>query len=175
MPTTADFVIENAKAFTSNEEKPLAEAVAVKGNRIIFVGTNEEVKNHLDSSTQVIDGMGRTVTPGFIDSHFHLLWGAISMSGAQLTDVKNLEELKQALQIFTAENKTSAWIEGHGIKYNIASTRQELDAILADRPVIINAYDSHTSWANTKALEMAEILLPGRLQLTTQWSTCMWA
>lgn len=88
--------------------------------------------------------------------------GAISMGGAQLTDIKNLEELKQVLQIFAAENKTSAWIEGHGIKYNIASTRQELDAILADRPVIINAYDSHTSRANTKALEMAGILQPGK-------------
>lgn len=162
MPTKADFVIENAKVFTSNEEKPLAEAVAVKGNRIIFAGTNEEVKNHLDPFTQVIDGMGRTVTPGFIDSHFHLLWGAISMGGAQLTDVKNLEDLKQVLQIFAAENKTSAWIEGHGIKYNIASTRHELDAILADRSVIINAYDSHTSWANTKALEMAGILQSGK-------------
>lgn len=50
MPTKADFVVENAKVFTSNEEKPLAEAVAVKGNRIIFVGTNEEVKHYLDSS-----------------------------------------------------------------------------------------------------------------------------
>jgi predicted amidohydrolase YtcJ len=63
--------------FTSDEGKPRAEAVAVKGNKIIFVGTNEEVKQFKDTSTRVIDGQGRTVTPGFIDSHFHLLWGAI--------------------------------------------------------------------------------------------------
>ena len=161
MPTTADFIIENAKIFTSDEGKPRAEALAVKGNRILFVGTNEEAKEYKDSATRVVDGQGRTVTPGFIDSHFHLLWGSISMGGAQLYDAKNLEDVKQVLQTFAAENRTSEWVDGRGVKYNIISTRQELDAMVSDRPVYINAYDGHTSWANTKALEIAGILQPG--------------
>ena len=162
MPTIADFIIENANIFTSDEGKPRAEALAVKDNKIIFVGTNEEVKQFKDSSTRVIDGKGRTVTPGFIDSHFHLLWGAISMGGAQLYDAKNLDDVKQVLQAFAAENKTNEWIDGRGIKYDIISNRQELDAVVSDKPVYINAYDGHTSWANTKALEIAGILQPGK-------------
>ena len=137
MPTIADFIIENAKIFTSDEGKPRAEALAVKGNKIIFVGTNEEVKKHKSSSTQVIDGQGHTVTPGFIDSHFHLLWGAISLGGAQLYDAKNLEDVKQILQTFAAENKTSEWVDGRGIRYDVISNRQELDAMVSDRPVYI--------------------------------------
>ena len=70
----------------------------------------------------------------------------------------NLEELKEILQTSAAQNRTSEWVDGRGIKYGIVSTRQELDAIIADRPIYINAYDGHTSWANTKALEMAGVL-----------------
>ena len=161
MSTKADLVIENAKIFTSNEAKPYAEALAVKGNRIVFVGTNEAAKPYKDESTKVIDGQGRTVTPGFIDSHFHLLWGSIWAGSAQLYEVKDLNDLKTVLQNFATENKTAAWVDGRGIKYNIVQNRQQLDEIVPDRPVYINAYDGHTSWANTKALEMAGILQPG--------------
>jgi hypothetical protein len=161
MPAKADFVIRNARVFTSNEEKPNAEAVAVKGNRIVYVGTENGVKDFIDTSTRVVDGQGRTVTPGFIDSHFHLLWGSISMGSAQLYEVKDFEDLKTALQTFEKENKTSDWVDGRGIKYNIISGREELDRIIPNKPVYINAYDGHTSWANTKALELAGILQPG--------------
>lgn len=161
MSTKADIVIENAKVFTSNEAMPNAEAVAVKGNRIVFVGTNEGANEFKGESTRVIDGQGRTLTAGFIDSHFHLLWGAIWAGSAQLYDVKNLSDLKTVLVEFAEQNKTSAWVDGRGIKYGIVETRQQLDEIISDRPVYINAYDGHTSWANTKALEMAGILQPG--------------
>ncbi len=161
MSIKADLVIKNAKIFTSDANKPHAEALAVKGNRILFVGTNEEAEQHVDSATRVIDGQGRTVTPGFIDSHFHLLWGSISMGGAQLYEVKNFDDLKATMQAFEKENKTGEWVEGRGIKYNIISGRDELDKIIPDRPVYINAYDGHTSWANTMALELAGILQPG--------------
>jgi len=161
MAEKADIVIKNAKVFTSNEAMPHAETVAIKGNRIIFVGTNEEVKEFKSESTRIIDGQGRTLTAGFIDSHFHLLWGAIWAGSAQLYDVKNLNDLKAVLVEFAEQNKTSAWVDGRGIKYGIVETRQQLDAMISERPVYINAYDGHTSWANTKALEMAGILQPG--------------
>lgn len=146
MATKADFVITNAKVFTSNRENPRAEAVAIKGNRIVYVGTSEGAKNYTDKSTRVVDGQGRTVTPGFIDSHFHLLWGAISMGGAQLYDATDVEGVQNVLRSFAAENKTNEWVEGRGVKYNIISSRAELDAVTADRPIYINAYDGHTSW-----------------------------
>jgi predicted amidohydrolase YtcJ len=162
MPSKSDYIINNARIFTSNETNPQAEAVAVKGNRIVFVGTNEGVKEYQDEATKVIDGKGCTVTPGFIDSHFHLLWGSIWMGAAQLYNAKTKDDVKESLQTFAAQNKTSEWVDGRGIKYGIIATRQELDEIVPDRPVYINAYDGHTSWANTKALELAGILQPGK-------------
>ncbi|MBL8064146.1 MAG: amidohydrolase [Anaerolineales bacterium] len=161
MTKHADLIITNASIFTSDASNPRAEAVAVKGNRIVYVGTNEGALEFKDTATRVLDGQGHTLTPGFIDSHFHLLWGSISMGGAQLYDAKDLEDVKRILQTFEMENKTSEWVDGRGVRYNIITTRQELDAIVADKPVYINAYDGHTSWANTKALELAGILQPG--------------
>jgi predicted amidohydrolase YtcJ len=121
MAKKADIVIENAKVFTSNEAMPHAEAVAVKGNRIVFVGTNEGANEFKGESTRVINGQGRTLTAGFIDSHFHLLWGAIWSGAAQLYEVKDLNDLKTVLLEFAEKNKTSEWVEGRGIKYGIAS------------------------------------------------------
>jgi len=157
MTQTADTIITNAKIFTSDESNPHAEAVAVKGNRIVYVGTSEGVKEFQDQSTRVIDGQGHTLTPGFIDTHVHLLWGSIWMGNAQLQEVRTKEDLKKVLLDFADSNQTDAWVVGRGIRYGIVSTRQELDEIIADRPVYIGAFDGHTGWANTKALEMAGI------------------
>jgi predicted amidohydrolase YtcJ len=162
MSRKSDLIITNAHIFTSDENRPHAQAVAVTGNRIVYVGTNEGAAEFQGEATRVIDGKGCTLTPGFIDSHFHLLWGAIWMGSAQLYDAKTKGDVKQILQAFAAENKTSQWVDGRGIKYGIVSTRQELDEAIPDRPVYINAYDGHTSWANTKALELAGILQPGK-------------
>ena len=156
--SSADVIIGNAKIFTSDESNPYAEAVAVKGNRIVYVGTNDGVEAFKDQSTRVIDGQGHTLTAGFIDTHVHLLWGSIWMGSAQLQEVRTKEDLRNVLLDYANENKTNPWVVGRGIRYSIVSTRQELDEILADRPVYIGAYDGHTGWANTKALEMAGIL-----------------
>ena len=158
MSQTADIIITNAKVFTSDESNPQAEAVVIKGNRIVYVGNNEGTESYRGENTRVIDGQGRTLTPGFIDTHVHLLWGAIWMASAQLQEVKNKTDLKNIMLDFASKNQTDEWITGRGIKYAIVSTRQELDEIIADRPMYIGAYDGHTGWANTKALEMAGIL-----------------
>jgi predicted amidohydrolase YtcJ len=158
MADKADIIIKNARVFTSNESNPHAEAVAIKGNRIVYVGTNEGAEPLRSEKTRVIDAQGHTLTPGFIDTHVHLLWGSIWMGNAQLQEVRTKEDLKNILVEFADANKTSEWVVGRGIRYNIVSTRQELDEIIADRPIYIGAFDGHTGWANTKALEMAGIL-----------------
>ena len=158
MSTSADFIIENARIFTSDPSNPHAEAVAVRGNRIVYVGDNQGVAEYKGDNTRVINGEGHTLTPGFIDTHVHLLWGSIWMGNAQLQQVRTKEDLKSILLEFADKNKTDPWVVGRGIKYGIVSTRQELDEIFTDRPVYIGAYDGHTGWTNTKALEMAGIL-----------------
>ncbi len=157
MPS-ADVLLVNAKVFTSDEENPYAEAVAIQGNRIIYVGPNEGAQSYRVKSTRVIDAKGHTLTAGFIDSHVHLLSGAIWMGNAQLRGAKTKEDLKTLLIEFAGQNKTDPWIVGRGIRYNIVSTRHELDEIFLDRPIFIESFDGHTAWANTKALEMAGIL-----------------
>ena len=166
MADQADFIISNARIFTSDESNPHAEAVAVKGNRIIYVGTNAGAEAVRGEKTRVIDGQGHTLTPGFIDTHVHLLWGSIWMGNAQLQEVRTKDDLKKVLLDFANANKTSEWVIGRGIRYNIVSTRQELDEIIADRPIYIGAFDGHTAWANTKALEMAGILHDDGRELT---------
>lgn len=158
MSQTADVVITNARVFTSDQANPRAEAVAVKGNRIIYVGTQQGVESFKGSSTRVIDAQGHSLTAGFIDTHVHLLWGSIWMGNAQLQEVRTKEDLRNVLTDFAAQNQTNEWVVGRGIRYSIVSTRAELDEIIADRPVYIGAFDGHTGWANTKALESAGIL-----------------
>ena len=157
MPS-ADVIITNAKIFTSDASNPHAEAVAVKGNRIIYVGTDQGVESFKKESTRVINGQCHTLTAGFIDTHVHLLWGSIWQGNARLQEVRTTEDLKNILVEFADQNKANPWVVGRGIRYGVVSTRQELDEILADRPVYIGAYDGHTGWANTKALELAGIL-----------------
>jgi predicted amidohydrolase YtcJ len=159
---SADIIFTNAQVFTSDDSNPRAEAVAIKANRIIHVGSNEDIEEWRGKGTRVIDAQGRTLTPGFIDSHFHLLWGAIRLGTAQLQEVKNLNGLKAVLLAFAEANKTSSWVVGCGLKYDIVATRQELDTIISDRPIYISAYDEHTAWANTKALKMAGVLEDGK-------------
>jgi predicted amidohydrolase YtcJ len=87
------------------------------------------------------------------------------MGNAQLQEVKTKNDLKQILLDFAEKTRTDVWVLGRGIKYGIVSTRQELDEIITDRPVYIGAYDGHTGWANTRALEMAGILKDDGRQL----------
>ena len=158
MPEPANIIIANAKIYTSDESKPRAEAVAIQGNRILYVGDNKGVEEFRGEKTRLIDGQGHTLTPGFIDTHVHLLWGSMWMGHAQLQEVRTREALQNILVSFADSNKTTEWVVGRGIKYGVVATRQELDDIIADRPVYIGAYDGHTGWANTRALEMAGIL-----------------
>ena len=142
--SSADIIITNAKVFTSDESNPRAEAVAVKGNRIVYVGNSEGIEKFHGDKMRVIDWQGRTLTPGFIDTHVHLLHGAMWMDQAELREVKSKEELKAILLDFAEQNKTNEWVAGRGIRYNIVSTRQELDDMIADRPIYIGAFDGHT-------------------------------
>jgi len=158
MTLFADFIISNARIFTSDPQNPQAEALAVRADRIQYVGSRQEVEMLRGSKTRVIDGQGCTLTPGFIDSHFHLLWGSIWLGNAQLQEVSSAGDLKKVLQDFYSPNTGSNWVVGRGLKYNVVSTRQELDAICADRLIYLAAYDGHTSWVNTKALEMAGLM-----------------
>lgn len=166
MPQPAQFLFENARVFTADPARPSAEAVAVRGHRIVFAGSRSEIQSFKGPGTRVIDASGGTLMPGFIDSHFHMMYGALNLDGMQLEPATNYEEFSRILLAYAAEHPDDAWLPGTGLRYSVGPghtplTRHHLDALVADRPIYINAFDGHTSWANTLALKMAGILNGG--------------
>ena len=168
---TAEIVIRNGAVYTVDEANPQAEAIAIAGNKIVYVGDNAGADAFVSAETKVIDALGKTVMPGFIDTHFHLLWGSKSLAAAQLYGVTDLEELGDLLTAWADENADSEWVLGNGTSYAVPSdkielTRHHLDAIFADRPMLLFSYDMHTVWLNTAGLEKVGLLhghaeLPG--------------
>ncbi len=168
----ADLLFTHAHLFTADprteaRSEARSEAVAVQNNRIVFVGSHAEAEAWRGPNTRVIDGAGRTLLPGFIDSHFHLLWGSIELRAAQLGDVRSLDALRDVLRAYASAHPDQEWVHGQGLIYLTpaggALSRHDLDALLSDRPVAVTAYDGHTVWANTLALQKAGILHGGQV------------
>lgn len=160
----ADVLIVNARVFTASSVQPAAQALAIRGRYITFAGSQPDAMAWRGPGTRVIDAGGRTVLPGFIDSHFHLLWGSLELEDIQLATAADWPAAAAAIQSYAAEHTSAEWLVGYGLRYDslgdgMPLTRHHLDAVLADRPLVIFAYDHHTAWANTEALRRA-----GRLQ-----------
>lgn len=163
MTPVADVLILNGRVITSDDLNPRAEAIAIIGNRVAFVGSNGDAKNWRGSSTRAIDAQECTVMPGFIDSHFHLRVGSVELQNADLVNVLSVGDLESTLRKYAQDHSDSLWVNGSNIHYEIFPdnqrlTRHHLDAIISDRPVAVMAYDHHTLWANTRALEIAGVL-----------------
>ncbi len=165
MAQPADYVITDAQAYTVDPANPRAEAVAVRGNKIVFVGSMADALAFKGANTREIDAEQKTVMPGIIDSHFHTLWGAIGLADAQLQEVRSKAELAAELKQFAAENAAEPWVVGQGASYKVAEgeplTRQFLDTIEPDRPLAVFSFDLHTAWVNTAALTLAGLLHGG--------------
>lgn len=155
-----DLIITNGRVFTSRDA-PLAEAVAVRGNKILRVGTNREIKRLRRPHTVTIDAHGGSVLPGFIDGHAHLLAGGLARSHLDLSGLHSVDAIQSAIRAYAAAHPDDAWIRGRGWTYEAfpggLPTRQQLDAIVPDRPAFFVAFDGHTAWVNTKALQLAGI------------------
>ena len=157
----ADLAIVNGKVHTSDEANRVAQAVAIRGNTILKVGTNDEIKSVTGPGTRVIDAHGATVAPGFNDSHVHFLSGGRSLSDVDLAGLTTLPQVQDKIRAFAAAKPADAWIKGRGWLYtpfaNGSPTRQQLDAVVPDRPAVMTCYDGHSVWVNSKVLELAGI------------------
>jgi predicted amidohydrolase YtcJ len=163
MSQPADLLITNAAVYTVDDAQPTAEAVAVRGNRILFVGRAAEAEGWRGPQTEVIDGQGRTLLPGLIDSHFHLLWGSRKLADLQLWDAETMTDLATLIRDYAQQQPGREWIVGAQLRYKVISPEQPLDrhfldALVPDRPVYLVAYDGHTVWVNTEALRRAGLL-----------------
>ena len=159
---SADLILRGGRIYTVDREQPWAEAVAIRGDKFIAVGRNQEMDRLIDGNTVVVELDGRLVFPGVIDSHIHFLEGSLLLDRVQLGEAATLEEMKDIVRLFAEANPNASWIVGHGWNYTYVDggrlpTRHDLDEVVPDRPVFLMAYDSHTAWVNSKALAAAGI------------------
>lgn len=163
----ADLIITNADVVTMNDSLVSAQAIAVRGGRIVALGLEPEVLALRNSQTQVIDAAGCSLLPGMIDSHFHLYWGALRLAEMQLAEVRSLGQLQTVIQGYRELHPQEAILRGAGLGYDIVPgerlNRRHLDAILADVPLILTSFDFHNAWCNTAALQAAGILHGAKL------------
>jgi predicted amidohydrolase YtcJ len=156
-----DLIITGARVLTMDPALPRAEAVAIAGGRIVAVG-GAEVAALAGPGCRVIDAGGRTVLPGFVESHLHLVLGGAELAHLQLTGVYGAEALGVAFRAYAAANPDKPLLMAQGADYALlggrAMTRHDLDAVIADRPIAMTAYDHHTVWANTAGLQAAGLL-----------------
>jgi len=155
-----DMIIRNARVLTMDTDRPRAEAVAVAGGRIVAVG-GAEVAALAGPATRVIDAGGRTLLPGFVESHLHLVLGGSELTQLQIGGLSGMEPLTAAFAGYSARTPGHGLLMAQGAAYEILGrpvTRHDLDAVLSDRPIAMMAPDHHTVWANTAALRAAGIL-----------------
>ena len=158
----ADRVFKNANVYTADSASPRAEAVAVLGGRILFVGSNADVRKHEGSNTEVIDLAGKTLLPGFVDAHVHLSGVGQREMILNLEGTKSIDELVERVKSYVDRAGPGAWVVGLGwieTPWNPRRfpTRQDLDGISPDNPVYLSRADGHAGVANTAALKLAGI------------------
>ncbi len=157
----ANFVFTNGKIYTVNEQQPWAEAVAVSGNKIVYVGDNAGSKAFVGDGTESIDLKGRLVLPGFVESHIHIAAGAGTTSGLILSTTDSTEQVLEKVHSYAAANPKKKTIFGASYLSFIfddnGPSKELLDKIVPDRPVFLMDHTLHSVWVNSKAYEVAGI------------------
>ena len=162
MPS-ADIIIVNAKILTMDRERPRAEALAIAGNRLLAVGSKDEISALKAKHTRVIDARGKSVLPGFIESHMHLFMGAVELDSLMVSGLEGIDTLTKVVRDYAETRPDDRIIVANGATYMAIRptgviTRHDLDRILPDRPLMLACFDHHTVWANTPALKAAGLL-----------------
>jgi len=158
----ADLVFKNGNIYTADDARPKAEAAAVKGDRIIFVGSNREAQKYIGSKTRVIDLAGKTMLPGLTDAHHHLSGVGFRELTLNLEGVNNLEDFLAKVKERVNQKQPGEWVTGRGWIETfwtppVFPTRWDLDKIAPNNPVILTRADGHGTVVNSAALKIAGI------------------
>ncbi|MGH9555363.1 MAG: amidohydrolase, partial [Terriglobales bacterium] len=158
----ADLILRNGRIYTSDPQHPWAEALAVRGTKIAAVGSEADVARMQGPRTRVIDLGGRMAMPGIIDSHIHFLSGSFSLGQIFLDDARSAAEIQRRVKEYAAKHPDKKWLIGRGWNYDLFApsglpTKDILDAVERDGPVVLENYDGHSYWVNSKALELAGV------------------
>ncbi|WPP50872.1 amidohydrolase [Catalinimonas niigatensis] len=164
----ATLVITNAQIYTVNESQPKAEAVAVIGDTIAYVGDNEGIKRWIGENTEVIDLEGKTMTPGLIEGHAHFIGVGLNKMNLDLLQVKSYEEMLEMVAEAAKNTRPGVWITGRGwhqdkwdsLAPNMVKgfpTHHGLSEVAPDNPVYLSHASGHAALTNAKAMEIAGI------------------
>ena len=158
----SDLVIFNTMIYTANHEDPIAEALAIKGNKLIYVGKNSGVGNFNCGNSVVLDLKNSYVYPGFIDAHAHLKGIGYRELDLNLQGADSLKSMLTQVQIHSNKVQSGNWVVGRGWiekKWPEARfpTLEELDAISVDKPIALERADGHAIIVNSLALQLAKI------------------
>ncbi|MDC0220362.1 amidohydrolase [Gammaproteobacteria bacterium] len=157
-----DYVVINARVFTVDDDQPLAEAFAVKGDRFIAVGSSIDIRNMASSGTEIIDAEGMTVTPGFIDAHSHPSGAGVNELVQVNADRRSVSEITSVLQERANITPEGQWIRA--FKYDDTKlaegrpiNRFDIDELIPNHPVAVSHRGGHTSVYNSMALALAGV------------------
>ena len=160
-PASADMLIVGGRVWTANPKLPWAEAVAIRDDRVAFVGSSAQARQFPLHDPEIIELHGSLVLPGINEAHAHLLMGAESLERVNLEEFDSVTNVQAAIAEFASSQKDRPWVLGRGWMYSAfpggLPTKEQLDVVVPDRPAYMEAYDGHTGWANTRALEIAGI------------------
>ncbi len=161
-PPAADTILTNGNVYTADDAHPQAEAIAIKGERILFVGSNDEAKKYAGAKTRTIDLKGKTVLPGLTDSHYHIFGVGERLMTLSLEGTRTKEQFLAKVRAAAAETEPDRWITGRGWietfwKPPVFPTREDLDKVSPLNPVFLVRADGHGAVANTRALKIAGI------------------
>jgi predicted amidohydrolase YtcJ len=155
----ADYVFKNGAVYTIESKHPKADAVAVTGKKISYVGSDKGAKAYIGKKTKVIDLKGKMLLPGFVESHIHPTL-AIVASGADLP-CDSVAEVLARTKAWADAHPDARLIKGFGWRYTLFPTtgpnKADLDKLFPDKPVLLVAIDGHSAWVNSKALELVGI------------------
>ena len=160
-----DVIIHNARIYTAGppgNEGEMAEALAIRGNQVLRVGSEREIQRLRRPQTTMIDAKGGAVLPGFTDSHLHLIEGGLGLDRVDVSDASTLDELQQIIGGWAEAHPDAPWIVGGGWRSSMFAgsaqpTRQILDALVPNRPAYILDDEGRAAWVNTRALRLAGI------------------
>jgi predicted amidohydrolase YtcJ len=158
----ADLIFINGNIYTANDQQPHAEAVAVKGDRIVFVGTGAAAKSYQGPKTKVVDLHGATILPGMTDAHHHLEGVGFREMTLNLEGITNLQDFLAKVKTKVDQAKPGEWVTGRGWietfwTPQVFPTRWDLDKVAPNNPVILQRADGHGSVTNSAALKIAGI------------------
>jgi len=156
-----DVIVINGDVYTVDPRAPRVEAFAIEDGKFTAVGSNLQIRALADGDTRVIDAGGKSVLPGIIDGHSHVSGDAPAVAGVDLSYVVDKDEWLKLIEEADRRLPQGEWLTGgwwdHTLSDSAFPTKEMLDEVVPDRPVLLNHIDGHYSWANSLALDLAEI------------------